>query len=107
MFFKFYIKKCNCYYFNISLLFRSRSQEPEPVLKFAWSRKIKKGPARATLVFTTALRSESDLPDQEKIVQSFNTVSLYSKDFNEALSLPVLKIRKTFRSLAPVPVPDQ
>ena len=43
------------YYLNIILLFRSRSQQPgpEPVLKFAWSRsrKIKKGPAPATLVF--------------------------------------------------------
>ena len=51
-FLKFIIKKGNSYYLNITLLFRSWSQEPEPVLKFAWSqsRKIKKGPAPAMLV---------------------------------------------------------
>ena len=47
-----YLKRYrNSYYMNIILLFRSRSWEPEPVLKFAWSqsRKIKKGPAPVTL----------------------------------------------------------
>ncbi len=47
------IKKVNSYYLNIILLFKK--SEPEPVLKFAWSRsrKIKKGPAPATLKYLT------------------------------------------------------
>ena len=59
MFFKFYtgrylFKKVNSYYLNFTLLFRSLSQElePEQVLKVAWSRKIKKGPAPAMLTLT-------------------------------------------------------
>ena len=53
MFVSFRFKKSS-YYLNITLLFRS--QEPEPVLKFAWSRsrKIKKDRLRQLCFFTFA-----------------------------------------------------
>ena len=97
MFLNFAIKKVNSCYLNIILLFRSRNQEPELVLKFAWSqswsRKIKKGSTPATLVLFIIYRYFSTWTSKPSFLPIYWSFALFAfKTIRYQYALPFLKV---------------